>query len=116
MASNDVSAVLDALGDATRREILLVLGEGEMSVNQIADRVQHVGRTAVSSHLRVLRLAGVVSERREGRFRFYSVDPTPASQVVDFVASIYCSAMTDLGELAASPHESGDEKSSVISA
>lgn len=50
--------MLDAFGDPTRREILLVLSEGEMSVNELADRVESVGRTAISSHLRVLRLAG----------------------------------------------------------
>lgn len=94
--SVDASTVLDAFGDPTRREILLVLAEGEMSVSDIADRIEHVGRTAVSSHLRVLRLAGVVNERREGRFRFYSIDPTPATQVVDFVASIYRSALSEL--------------------
>ena len=116
MAGNDASAVLDAFGDPTRREILLVLGEGEMSVNELAERIEHVGRTAVSSHLRVLRLAGVVSERRDGRFRYYSIDPTPASQVVDFVASIYRSAMTDLGQVAVSAPKSGDEESDVISA
>ncbi|MGA9870657.1 MAG: metalloregulator ArsR/SmtB family transcription factor [Rhodococcus sp. (in: high G+C Gram-positive bacteria)] len=96
MSSGDASAVLDALGDPTRREILLILGEGEMAVGDLADRIEHVGRTAVSSHLRVLRLAGVVVERREGRFRYYSVDPAPALQVVDFVKSIYRSAMTEM--------------------
>lgn len=94
----DASGVLDALGDPTRREILLVLGGGEMSVNDLADKIQHVGRTAVSSHLRVLRLAGVVTERREGRFRFYRINPAPSSQVLQFVASIYGSAVSDLAK------------------
>ncbi len=116
MVSSDASAALDAFGDPTRREILLVLGEGEMSVNQLADRISHVGRTAVSSHLRVLRLAGVVTERRVGRYRYYSIDPAPASQVVGFVASIYRSAVSDLGIHAAMNDESGDQESGVISA
>ncbi len=96
----DASIVLDALGDPTRREILLVLADGELSVSHIADRIEHVGRTAVSSHLRVLRLAGVVTERRQGRYRFYSIDPAPAAQVVEFVSSIYRSAMPDLATAA----------------
>lgn len=108
MAVTDASAVLDALGDPTRREILLVLGEGEKSVNELAERVQHVGRTAVSSHLRVLRLAGVVSERREGRFRYYSVDPTPAQHVVEFVSSIYGAALSDLGRSTAATADAAD--------
>jgi DNA-binding transcriptional ArsR family regulator len=116
MVSKDASAVLDALGDPTRREILLVLGEGEKSVNDLADRIHHVGRTAVSSHLRVLRLAGVVTERREGRFRYYSVDPTPASQVVDFVTSIYRSAVTDLGRQADADGKLAERDSVINSA
>jgi ArsR family transcriptional regulator, arsenate/arsenite/antimonite-responsive transcriptional repressor len=41
---------------------------------QIAGQVGPVGRTAVSSHLRVLRAAAMVTGRREGRFRYYSLD------------------------------------------
>jgi ArsR family transcriptional regulator len=116
VASGDASAVLDALGDPTRREILLALGDGEKSVNELAHRIEHVGRTAVSSHLRVLRLAGVVKERRSGRFRYYSVDPAPASDVVDFVASIYRSAVTGLAMSVNEGAESIDSDSDTLSA
>lgn len=65
----------DALSDRVRRRILAVLGrEGELSVNEIANRIESVGRTTVSSHLRILRTSGVVTERRDGRNRFYSLD------------------------------------------
>lgn len=87
-----------------------------MSVNELSDRITHVGRTAVSSHLRVLRLAGVVTERREGRFRYYSIDPTPASQVVDFVASIYRSALTDLANDLPTADGQADQEPGFISA
>ncbi len=65
----------DALSDRVRRRILAVLGEhGELSVGDIAGRIDAVGRTTVSSHLRVLRTSGLVRERRDGRNRFYSLD------------------------------------------
>jgi ArsR family transcriptional regulator, arsenate/arsenite/antimonite-responsive transcriptional repressor len=65
----------DALSDRVRRRILAVLGEdGELSVTEIAARVSSVGRTTVSTHLRVLRMTGLVRERREGRNRYYSLD------------------------------------------
>ncbi|MCD2197553.1 metalloregulator ArsR/SmtB family transcription factor [Actinomycetospora endophytica] len=65
----------DALSDRVRRRILAVLGEqGELSVGDIAQRIDAVGRTTVSSHLRVLRTSGLVRERRDGRNRFYSLD------------------------------------------
>ena len=65
----------DALSDRVRRRILSVLGEhGELTVGDIAAQVDAVGRTTVSSHLRVLRTSGLVRERREGRHRYYSLD------------------------------------------
>jgi ArsR family transcriptional regulator, arsenate/arsenite/antimonite-responsive transcriptional repressor len=65
----------DALSDRVRRRILAVLGEhGELAVGDIAGRIDVVGRTTVSSHLRVLRTSGLVRERREGRNRYYSLD------------------------------------------
>jgi ArsR family transcriptional regulator len=54
----------DALADGVRRSILLVIAEkGECSAGEIADSIERVGRTTVSSHLRVLRTSGVVTER-----------------------------------------------------
>ncbi|WP_312030290.1 metalloregulator ArsR/SmtB family transcription factor [Actinomycetospora sp. TBRC 11914] len=71
----DEERAFDALSDRVRRRILAVLGEhGELSVGEIAGRIDAVGRTTVSSHLRVLRTSGLVRERREGRNRFYSLD------------------------------------------
>ena len=65
----------DALSDRVRRRILAALGEhGELSVGEISARIDAVGRTTVSSHLRVLRTSGLVLERRDGRNRLYSLD------------------------------------------
>jgi ArsR family transcriptional regulator, arsenate/arsenite/antimonite-responsive transcriptional repressor len=73
----------DALADPVRRQILGVLAEmHECSVGELAERIDSVGRTSVSSHLRVLRAAGLVTERKDGRFRYYSVDSTGAAQDV----------------------------------
>jgi ArsR family transcriptional regulator, arsenate/arsenite/antimonite-responsive transcriptional repressor len=65
----------DALSDRVRRRILAALGEhGELSVGEISEQIDEVGRTTVSSHLRVLRTSGLVQERRDGRHRLYSLD------------------------------------------
>jgi DNA-binding transcriptional ArsR family regulator len=61
-----------ALGDATRRAIFEQLREGPRSVGELAGRLP-VSRPAVSQHLRVLREAGLVSDRKEGTRRLYSV-------------------------------------------
>lgn len=74
MEANE-NLAFDALSDRVRRRILAVLGEeGELTVGDIAARIDSVGRTTVSSHLRVLRTSGVVIERRDGRNRYYSLD------------------------------------------
>ena len=75
MSANE-NLAFDALSDRVRRQILSVLGErGELTVNEIADSIDVVGRTTVSSHLRILRTSSVVTERRDGRRRLYSVNP-----------------------------------------
>ncbi|WP_420621572.1 ArsR/SmtB family transcription factor [Candidatus Poriferisodalis sp.] len=90
-------ATFSALADQTRRAILGLIGEhGELSVGEIASRFDGVGRTAVSSHLRILRLAGLITERRDGRFRHYSLTSTPADTVVAFLASVYQNSLEQL--------------------
>jgi DNA-binding transcriptional ArsR family regulator len=67
-------AVMDALGDPTRRAVFDRLREGPRSVGEVADGLP-VSRPAVSQHLRVLREAGLVAERRVGTKRIYELAP-----------------------------------------
>ena len=62
-----------ALADPTRRTVFERLREGPRSVGEIASGLP-VSRPAVSQHLRVLKHAGLVRERRQGTRNFYSVD------------------------------------------
>ena len=97
MSTADSDAVFSALADPTRRAILSIIGsEDEVTAGTIAERCDGVGRTAVSGHLRVLRLAGLVSERRDGRYRYYSVTSSPADTVVEFLTSVYRRSLDDL--------------------
>jgi DNA-binding transcriptional ArsR family regulator len=65
---------MNALGDPTRRTIFERLAAGPKAVGELA-RELPVSRPAVSQHLRVLKTAGLVSERPEGTRRVYRVDP-----------------------------------------
>jgi DNA-binding transcriptional ArsR family regulator len=65
---------LQALGDPTRRSIFEQLREGPRAVGEIAAQLP-VSRPAVSQHLRVLKEAGLVTERQDGTRRLYRVDP-----------------------------------------
>jgi DNA-binding transcriptional ArsR family regulator len=69
-----------ALGDATRRAIFERLRRGPMAVGEIAHGVP-VSRPAVSQHLRVLKDAGLVTERRDGTRRLYRLDPRGVGQL-----------------------------------
>lgn len=62
--------VLDAVADDTRRVILGLIRERARSVGELADAVP-VSQPAVSQHLRVLREAGLVEARKDGRRRIY---------------------------------------------
>lgn len=87
----------DALADPVRREILGVLAEhDECCAGELSARIRRVGRTAVSSHLRVLRTAGLITERRNGRFRYYAVDPTgPAQDVIRMLQELFQSSLDE---------------------
>src|SRR5258708_32388784 len=65
---------LAALADPTRRSVFERLRSGPLAVGRIAAAMP-VSRPAVSQHLRVLKDAGLVRERRQGARRIYEVDP-----------------------------------------
>ncbi|WP_405969995.1 metalloregulator ArsR/SmtB family transcription factor [Streptomyces sp. NBC_00988] len=92
----------DALADPVRRQILGVLAEREeCTVGELAERITSIGRTGVSSHLRVLRAAGLVTERKAGRFRHYSIDPAgPARDVIATLQALFQGALADAGRAA----------------
>src|SRR5919199_2956451 len=65
---------LQALGDPTRRAVLEQLRRGPLAVGELAAGLP-VSRPAVSQHLRVLKEAGLVTERQDGTRRLYRVNP-----------------------------------------
>ncbi|WP_040338750.1 ArsR/SmtB family transcription factor [Candidatus Blastococcus massiliensis] len=73
-----------ALADPVRRELVALLAHGEVSAGELADRFP-VSRPAVSRHLRVLREAGLVRSRTEGRHRLYALDPRPLREIDDWL-------------------------------
>jgi DNA-binding transcriptional ArsR family regulator len=76
----NASGALSALGDPTRRAIFERLGGGPLAVGQLADGLP-VSRPAVSQHLRVLKDAGLVTERRDGTKRLYRARPETIAQL-----------------------------------
>jgi len=81
-----------ALADPTRRAVFESLRGGPKPVVEIA-RGLPVSRPAVSQHLRVLRQAGLVRERREGTRRFYSVDGAGLAELQEYFEEFWQEAL-----------------------
>jgi DNA-binding transcriptional ArsR family regulator len=77
--------VFRALADPSRRAILERLTRGEAAVKDLTARFD-ISQPAVSQHLATLRIAGLVSERREGRLVYYRVEPNGLRPLIDWVA------------------------------
>jgi DNA-binding transcriptional ArsR family regulator len=73
--------VFSMLADATRVRLILALRDGELSVNHLADIVDK-SAAAVSQHLAKLRLARIVTPRRQGTTIFYRLTDEHASRLV----------------------------------
>src|ERR1700680_89013 len=91
-------AIFGALADPTRRAVLDLLRRGSQPAGQIAGGVP-VSRPAISKHLRVLRRARLVSERRNGRHRFYHLNPEPLKTVDSWLEQYRGFWQTNLGSL-----------------
>ena len=89
MAYEDAIA---ALADPTRRAVFERLRAGARPVGEIA-RTLPVSRPAVSQHLRVLKDAGLVRDRRDGTRRLYSVDGDGLAALRDYIDGFWDDAL-----------------------
>ncbi len=79
------TAVFEALADPTRRRVLELLAERELSAGELAAAFT-VSRPAVSRHLRILREAGLVHSRSDAQRRVYGLDAEPLLEVDAWLA------------------------------
>jgi DNA-binding transcriptional ArsR family regulator len=85
---------LAALSDPTRREILERLGRAPAAVGEIA-RSMPVSRPAVSQHLKVLKEAGLVTDRAVGARRVYQIDPAGLGAIRAWLDGFWKAALED---------------------
>jgi len=83
---------ISALADPTRRAVFEQLRDGPRAVGEIA-RGLPVSRPAVSQHLRVLKEAGLVTERRDGTRRLYRIDPDGVAQLRAYFDEFWTDAL-----------------------
>lgn len=87
--AGDAAALLKSLASPHRLAILCLLGEGELSVGALNDRVP-LTQSALSQHLAVMREQGLVATRREAQTIYYSVQPGPAFDLVHVLHDHFC--------------------------
>jgi DNA-binding transcriptional ArsR family regulator len=90
-----VQAVVQAISEPRRREILRLVRDRELAAGEIASHFE-VTRPAVSQHLTVLKNAGLVNERRAGTRRLYSARPEGLAELRSFLDGFW---EKGLGEL-----------------
>lgn len=87
-----IAKVFQALSDETRLLILEQLKEGEQCVCDLID-VFKTGQSRLSFHLRVLKEAGLVLDRPEGRWVYYSLNPDAMEELQEAVNSFNRSSL-----------------------
>lgn len=100
---------LDVLGDANRRSIVQLLGEGDRSVQQLAD-VLPISRPAVSRHLRLLKEAGLVSDRPEGTKNVFRLNSESLEEVQRELAALWGNAAARFRLMAENVAKNGESE------
>ena len=90
-----MDAALRALAEPRRREILRLVWDRERAVGEIAAQVA-VTQPAVSQHLRVLKEAALVSDRRDGPRRLYRARPDTVEALREFLDDYWTSGLSRL--------------------
>jgi DNA-binding transcriptional ArsR family regulator len=98
VVTNQEDQVWGALGDASRRAIVLRLAEGPTAVGELATHLP-VSRSAVSQHLKVLKDAGLVAERAEGTRRIYRLNEAGVAALRDQLDTFWARALGGYREL-----------------
>jgi ArsR family transcriptional regulator len=80
-------SLFHALSDSTRLSILEMLRDGEQCVCDLQDGLE-AAQSRLSFHLKVLREAGLVSDRKEGRWSYYSIVPGALAEVHDLAVGM----------------------------
>jgi DNA-binding transcriptional ArsR family regulator len=91
--------ILQVVAEPRRQEILRLVWDGERAAGDIAGRMD-VTFGAVSQHLRVLREAGLVTLRKQGRHRLYVANPKALGPLAEHLQSLWKSRLYRLKQLA----------------
>jgi DNA-binding transcriptional ArsR family regulator len=107
-----MQSVLDAVVEPRRREILRLVRKVELPAGAIAAQFVDVSRPAISQHLRVLRDAGLLVERRDGTRRLYRTRPEGLGELRSFLDEFWDTRLEALRQEAEQEQRSRDHEQS----
>ncbi|MCL2678856.1 MAG: metalloregulator ArsR/SmtB family transcription factor [Dehalococcoidia bacterium] len=91
--------VFMALCDETRLKVLALLRSGEECADVLLKHVR-VGQSTLSHHMRILVESGIVTARKVGKWRYYSISETGSQQAVELLKRLTATSAADAGLLA----------------
>jgi DNA-binding transcriptional ArsR family regulator len=83
----DLNSLFKALNDPTRREILELLKEKDLTAGEIAEQF-NISKPSISHHLDLLRQAGLVVSVKEGQFMYYSLNTTVMDEMLKWIINL----------------------------
>ncbi len=83
----ELNSIFKALNDPTRREILELLKEKDLTAGEIADRFD-ISKPSISHHLDLLRQAGLVVSVKEGQYIYYSLNTTVMDEMLKWIIGL----------------------------
>jgi DNA-binding transcriptional ArsR family regulator len=98
----NATVLLEAIGEPTRRAIFERLAVHPGAVGELADELP-VTRSAVSQHLKILKSAGLVTDRAIGTRRIYSVDPAALAVIREYFDSFWTASLAAFRATAEQP-------------
>lgn len=84
LSKENLAQIFKALGDPTRISIVEMLSVEEKCVCEIMEELE-MTQPAISHHLKTLKQAGLIKDRREGKWIFYSLNHTEYKNLLDFI-------------------------------
>jgi len=87
LSHQKAAALFHALSDPTRLAVLERLKNGEHCVCELTDAI-HAGQSRLSFHLKVLKDAGLINDRREGRWMYYSIRLNAVEDLEDLILDL----------------------------
>ena len=92
----DVALICKALSDSNRLEIVQMLSEGEKCGCKLLERFE-ITQPTLSHHMKILVESGMVNDRKEGKWHYYSLDAATVHDFKSFIENLGCDCSSDKG-------------------